>query len=177
MVRLTKIYTKTGDDGTTRLADGSRTAKFTTRIDAIGSVDEANCAIGMIKSNYDINVIQNTLFDIGAMIAGSKTVKLKDNAILYLENSIDELNSQLPTLESFILPKGDIHYARAVVRRAERDVWYWFATDADSHAHNDFDPNMLVYLNRLSDYLFVLARYDSALVKETLWEPMGKNER
>ena len=177
MVRLTKIYTKTGDNGTTGLANGFRAEKAGILMEAIGAVDEANSAIGMVHTHYDLSVIQNTLFDIGAILAGSTTVEITEDSIFLLENNIDELNEQLPTLQSFILPKGDIHNARAVVRRAERDVWYWYATDMDGHAHNDFDPNMLVYLNRLSDYLFVLARYDSALVQETLWKPMGKNEQ
>lgn len=179
MVHLTKIYTKTGDDGTTGLADGSRTAKFTSRMMAIGSVDEANSAIGMIPkdSNHAIfDQIQNDLFDIGAVIAGSKTVSITNQHIENLETYIDGTNALLKPLNSFVLPTGVIHNARAVVRRAERDVWFWFATDVDGHANNNFDNNMLVYLNRLSDLLFVMARYYNK-GSETLWRPMGRDEK
>mgnify|MGYP003348639042 CR=1 FL=1 len=179
MVHLTKIYTKTGDDGTTGLADGSRTAKFMPRMMAIGSVDEANSAIGMISKDGNraiFDQIQNDLFDIGAVIAGSKTVSITDEHIEILETYIDGTNALLDPLDSFVLPTGTIHNARAIVRRAERDVWYWYATDMDGHAHNEFDNKMLIYLNRLSDLLFVMARYYNK-GNEILWNPMGKNEK
>lgn len=170
MVRLTKIYTKTGDNGTTGLANGFRAEKAGILMEAIGTVDEANSAIGMIQAHYNLDSIQNDLFDIGAVLAGAETIQIKDERIEMLELAIDEMNDELPTLQSFILPKGDIHNARAIVRRAERRVW-------DAVQANDLDKNTAKYLNRLSDYLFVLARYDSMTQQETLWKPMGKNEK
>ena len=170
MVRLTKIYTKTGDDGTTGIADGSRLDKTSILLEAIGTVDEANSAIGMIPGHYFLDSIQNDLFDIGAVLAGAKTVKITDQRIELLEAYIDDFNDELPALQSFILPKGDIHNARAIVRRAERRVW-------DAINLYDLDKNIAKYLNRLSDYLFCLARYDSMTQQETLWKPMGKNEK
>ena len=168
MVHLTKIYTKTGDDGYTSLADNTRIGKESDILEAIGSVDEANSAIGMIDQNYDIwlNQIQNDLFDLGAELAGSKTVSVTEDKVKYLENLIDSLNDELPTLQSFILPKGDIHNARAIVRRAERSVWKL----------GDLNIYLTQYLNRLSDFLFVLARHDSARTSEVLWRPMSADE-
>ena len=173
MVHLTKIYTKTGDDGTTSLANGYRIPKRHYLMEAIGAVDEANSAIGMIHAHYFLDPIQNDLFDIGAVLSGAKTVEIKDERIELLETYIDDLNEKLPSLTSFILPKGDIHNARAIVRRAERAVWRVMENDT-------IDPNIAKYLNRLSDYLFVLARYDAGRLSETLWKPMGlesKNEQ
>jgi cob(I)alamin adenosyltransferase len=173
MVHLTKIYTRTGDDGTTSLANGSRTAKFMPRMHAIGSIDEANAAIGCIENpSSTLDTIQNDLFDMGAEIAGSTTVKITQERIDWLESMIDYYNLQLEPLHSFVLPKGMHHLARAVVRRAERDLWYWYATDADGHAHEDLSNLSLIYLNRLSDLLFVMARYHNAL-NEALWRPMN----
>ena len=174
MVHLTKIYTKTGDDGTTGLANGSRTAKFTPRMYAIGSIDEANAAIGCIENpSSTLNTIQNDLFDIGAEVAGAPKVKITQNKIDWLESMIDYYNSHLEPLHSFVLPKGTIHFARTVVRRAERDLWYWYATDSDGHANEDLSQLPLIYLNRLSDLLFVMARYYNDM-NETLWKVMGE---
>lgn len=174
MVRLTRIYTKTGDDGTTALANGTRTAKFMPRMNAIGSIDEANAAIGMIEfESTTLDEIQNDLFDMGAEVAGATTVKITEDKIKWIESMIDHYNSQLEPLNSFILPKGAHHFARTVVRRAERDLWYWYATEAEDHAKEDISKLPLVYLNRLSDLLFVMARYHNAL-NEALWNPMGK---
>ena len=161
MVRLTKIYTKTGDEGTTALADNTRVQKIDAIIEAIGAVDEANSAIGMIQG-YDtlLNPIQNDLFDMGADLSGSRVIRISQMQINKLEALIDKLNEDLPALQSFILPKGDIHNARAVVRRAERQVWKMSV----EHETNPFCPQ---YLNRLSDFLFVLARHDS--MNEILW--------
>lgn len=169
MVHLTKIYTKTGDDGTTRLASGDISYKSGTLIEAIGAVDEANSAIGMIKG-HNLDQIQNDLFDIGAVLAGSNTVNITENHIDLLEENIDSLNKNLSPLNSFILPKGEIHNARAIVRRAERRVWDII------EIYEWTDTSVAKYLNRLSDYLFVLARHDSMTNQETLWKPMGKNE-
>lgn len=170
MVRLTKIYTGTGDNGTTGLANGFRAEKTGILMEAIGAVDEANSAIGMIHTHYNLDQIQNDLFDLGAILAGATTVQITEDRIKYLEDKIDDLNEELPTLQSFILPKGDIHNARAIVRRAERRVW-------DAVQGYKLDKNIAKYLNRLSDYLFVLARYDAGRLSETLWKPMGKDEK
>ena len=175
MVHLTKIYTKTGDDGNTSLANNTRVFKHDSVIRAIGAVDEANSAIGMIKG-YNLDQIQNDLFDIGAVLAGSKTVQITEDKIRSIELNIDSLNESLPPLHSFVLPKGEIHNARAIVRRAEREVWMAY----ELHGEIDniqIDILCAKYLNRLSDYLFVLARYDSGRLGEVLWKPMGQNEK
>ena len=161
MVRLTKIYTKTGDEGTTALADNTRVQKIDAVIEAIGAVDEANSAIGMIQG-YDtlLNPIQNDLFDMGADLSGSRVIRISQMQINRLEEHIDELNKDLPILQSFILPKGDIHNARTVVRRAEREVWKLYE-------QQEINIHCPQYLNRLSDLLFVLARYN--LPNDILW--------
>jgi cob(I)alamin adenosyltransferase len=166
MVHLTKIYTKTGDNGTTSLADNTRVNKNSIIMDAIGAVDEANSAIGMIQG-YNLDQYQNDLFDLGAELAGAKTVNITEERIKNIENQIDTINKELPALQSFILPKGEIHNARAIVRRAEREVW---------KVGLEINPFIPKYLNRLSDYLFVLARFDSGRLSETLWRPMGHDE-
>ena len=161
--RLTQIYTRTGDDGTTSIGGNERVAKSSALIDAIGTVDEANSAIGMVYRNDIIDRIQQDLFDLGAELAGSKTIKIKKERISWLENVIDDYNEYLEPLTSFILPTGPFHSARAIVRRAERSVWV--AMDM----HKDITISELIprYLNRLSDLLFVMARYYN---KEKLWE-------
>ena len=161
--RLTQIYTRTGDDGTTSIGGNERVAKSSALIDAIGTVDEANSAIGMVYRNDIIDRIQQDLFDLGAELAGSKTIKIKKERISWLENVIDDYNEYLEPLTSFILPTGPFHSARAIVRRAERSVWV--AIDI----HKDITISELIprYLNRLSDLLFVMARYYN---KEKLWE-------
>ena len=177
MVHLTKIYTKTGDNGETSLADFSRTNKHSVTIEAIGAVDEANSAIGMIHAHYHLDSIQNDLFDLGAVLAGSNTVQITPQRIEMLELAIDDMNEDLPTLQSFILPKGDIHNARAIVRRAERRVWEAIDIHGEVPELYNIDPITAQYLNRLSDYLFCLARYDAGRMSETLWKPMGKDEK
>lgn len=171
MVRITKVYTKTGDKGKTSLATNERENKDSPRIIAIGAVDEANSAIGMIDQHYDnwINPIQQKLFDLGGELAKSPTVGIEEEDIKKLEELIDILNEELPTLQSFILPKGDIHHARAVVRRAELQVWW-------AKNYEDISDLVPQYLNRLSDFLFVLARYDSGRIPEILWRPMSADE-
>jgi cob(I)alamin adenosyltransferase len=161
--RLTQIYTRTGDDGTTSIGGNERLSKSSALIDAIGTVDEANSAIGMVYRNDIIDRIQQDLFDLGAELAGSKTIKIKKERINWLEDVIDDYNEYLEPLTSFILPTGPFHSARAIVRRAERSVWV--AIDI----HKDITISELIprYLNRLSDLLFVMARYYN---KEKLWE-------
>lgn len=182
MVKLNRIYTKTGDDGSTGLVDGSRRAKDEARIAATGTVDEANCAIGLARlhargeADAMLARIQNELFDVGADLAtpgddfGAETKSLRATAaqVERLEAEIDAMNDRLPPLTSFILPGGGaaaahLHLARAVVRRAERLA----VTAARAEAVN---PVALRYLNRLSDHLFVLARHES-IGGEVLWVP------
>ena len=176
MVKLNKIYTRTGDDGSTGLVDGSRTGKDSARIEAIGAIDEANSAIGLAASALDggehsvsIARIQNDLFDLGADLAtplgemGGKdfersemVLRIVSEQVEWLEQAIDALNEDLEPLTSFVLPGGNeaaarIHVARASVRRAERTI----VALADCEAVN---PAAQAYINRLSDYLFVLAR-------------------
>lgn len=175
MVKLNKIYTRTGDDGTTGLVDGSRISKSDARLHAIGEVDEANCAIGVavecLESDpkatalvRDLRRIQNDLFDLGADIAtpGSSfepspmELRIIPAQVQWLEDAIDRANEELPALTSFILPGGSMpaahmHMARAISRRAERAL----VAASQSVAIN---PNALEYINRLSDYLFVLCR-------------------
>ncbi len=163
MVRLTKIYTKTGDDGTTAIANNERVGKTDPIIEAIGSVDEANSAIGMCGIHNDIiDTIQNDLFDLGADLAGSEKIRITEERIKYLEALIDDMNSYLEPLNSFVLPTGPVHFARTIVRRAERAVW-----------DTECSPIIPQYLNRLSDLLFVMARYHNK-GGEKLWKPNEK---
>lgn len=189
MVVLSNIYTKTGDNGTTALGDGSRTSKNDPRLEAYSTVDEANSFIGVaLYSVVDEGVqkillhVQNDMFDVGAdlctpVIDDPKVVPLRvtEDQISYLERQIDEYNKNLPILRSFILPSGtlasaQLHVARTVVRRAERATW------SAIHSFGD-GVNVLTakYLNRLSDLLFVLARHENKNVGDTLWVP-GKTE-
>ena len=170
MVKLNKIYTRTGDDGSTGLVDGSRTAKHAPRMEAIGAVDEANSALGFAvvaglgARQADVRRIQNDLFDLGADIATPGTDFTPSEMVLrivpvqveWMEHAIDALNGHLAPLASFILPGGTeaaarIHLARAATRRAERAMTALAAAEA-------VNPAALAYINRLSDYLFVLAR-------------------
>lgn len=162
MVIISKIYTKTGDQGFTDLANKLRTFKTDQVIEAIGAVDEANSAIGMATDEYNdiIERVQSDLFDLGAEIAGAPTITISESRITYLENVIDDYNEYLEPLRSFVLPTGPLHNARTVVRRAEREVW----------KIEDINPNIPKYLNRLSDLLFVMARYHNK-GKEKLWVP------
>ena len=185
MVKLNCIYTRTGDEGTTGLVDGSRVPKHNIRMHAIGDVDEANSAIGMARSalgkgvaNTSLGVIQNELFDLGADLATPYDAGVSDEIALRitaaqvtrLEDEIDGLNADLPSLDSFILPCGGagasaVHVARAIVRRGERS-----ATSAAGEMQ--INPHALAYLNRLSDFLFVLARHlNREIEAETKWVP------
>ncbi len=170
MVKLNKIYTRTGDDGTTGLVDGSRRPKHSARIEAIGAVDEANSALGFAAAALagdardDVTRIQNDLFDLGADLAtpgedfapSQTTLRIVPAQTDWLEARIDTAGESLTPLTSFVLPGGSegaarTHIARAAVRRAERAM-----TALDSH--EPVNPSALAYINRLSDYLFQLAR-------------------
>ncbi len=162
MVILSKIYTKTGDDGQTSDAKNQRVSKTSPVMEAIGAIDEANSAIGMATDEYNdiIEKVQGDLFDLGAELAGAPTISISEDRVIYLENVIDDYNEYLETLRSFVLPTGPLHNARTVVRRAEREVWKL----------ENINPNIAKYLNRLSDLLFVMARYHNK-GKEKLWVP------
>jgi cob(I)alamin adenosyltransferase len=169
-VRLTRIYTRGGDKGETSLGDGSRVSKLDARVAAIGDVDELNSLVGWAG---DLERVQNELFDLGADISVPYTgnedrLRITDDAIGRLEHDIEEANASLPELKSFVLPGGSeraarLFLARAVCRRAERAVL----------AVPDTNPLAAVYLNRLSDLLFVLARAANAEVGVAgpLWRP------
>lgn len=171
MVKLNRIYTRTGDAGTTGLVDGSRVPKHDLRLAAMGDVDEANSAIGIAvvalgetSEAAALRVIQNDMFDLGADLAtpgedftpGPMALRIVESQVARLERDIDAMNEHLAPLNSFILPGGSpaaaaVHLARAIVRRAERSAT--LAAQAMS-----LNPQALAYINRLSDYLFVLAR-------------------
>ena len=173
MVKLNRIYTRTGDDGTTGLVDGSRRAKHDARMQAIGEVDEANSAIGLAAVAVAVTSapaarqlirIQNDLFDLGADLAtpgedftpSEMVLRIIPAQVEWLEQAIDGLNEALQPLTSFVLPGGSegaarVHLARAIARRAERAAVALAAQEA-------VNPSALAYLNRLSDFLFVLAR-------------------
>jgi cob(I)alamin adenosyltransferase len=169
-VRLTRIYTRGGDKGETSLGDGSRVSKLDPRVAAIGDVDELNSLVGWAG---DLERVQNELFDLGADLsvpyAGNEDrLRVADDAIGRLEHDIEEANAALPELKSFVLPGGSeraarLFLARAVCRRAERTVL----------AVPDTNPLAAVYLNRLSDLLFVLGRAANAEagVPGPLWRP------
>jgi cob(I)alamin adenosyltransferase len=179
LVRLNKIYTRTGDAGESGLVDGSRLSKADARMAAIGDVDEANSAIGVALRHVAddalramLGRIQNELFDLGADLATPDAVegalRITGEQVARLEREIDSMNESLEPLRSFILPAGGggaahLHVARAVVRRAERSAVAIAAR---------VNPLALAYLNRLSDHLFVMARCAAAAEGgEILWQP------
>ena len=180
MVKLNKIYTRTGDKGTAGLVDGSRVSKASLRMAAIGDVDEANAAVGtaIVLLNPDVGErlrrVQNELFDLGADIATPGEIegalRIVGSQVERLEQEIDAMNESLDPLTSFILPGGSaevaaLHLARTVVRRAERSVV------ALSEAEQ-VNPDALAYINRLSDLLFVAARFvASSQGGDVLWQP------
>jgi cob(I)alamin adenosyltransferase len=185
LVKLNKIYTRTGDDGHTGLADGSRIAKDHPRAKAIGDVDELNCLIGVALgavADADVqtmlSAIQNELFDLGADLAtpgedfapSDMTLRIVQQQIDRLEREIDRMNEGLEPLRSFILPAGahgtaELHLARAVARRAERSA-------VAGSREIALNPLALIYLNRLSDWLFVAARHVAAKQGgDVLWQP------
>ncbi len=192
MARLTRIYTRTGDDGTTGLADGDRVAKDSERIDAMGDIDELNSLLGVLRSSMamhprdasetstlaqrlpDIDrlllVIQHHLFDIGGELALPGHDIAKDDWVKRLEDHLDGLNAHLPPLQEFVLPGGNLaaahcHQARTVCRRAERGLLRLSRSEAVNSAS-------LKYLNRLSDLLFVIARTLARMDggKEITWQ-------
>jgi|LakMenEpi03Aug12_release.lakeMendotaPanAssembly.Ray.scaffolds.fasta_scaffold37268_4 cob(I)alamin adenosyltransferase len=153
-----KIYTKTGDNGLTSLYDCSRVSKASNLIDLLGDIDELNSFIGIINSEYLIKDIQTWLFDLGTIIANpNKKYKFDCNLEFtkILEKEIDKMTNELPKLKNFILPTGNIHLSRAITRRCERKL----VEVKNNYQH--IDDNCLIFINRLSDYLFTLARYDS----------------
>ena len=162
--RLSKIYTRTGDDGTTGLGDGSRVRKDSLRVEAYGTVDELNSAIGVLLAvpdlpdevNTCLTEVQHELFDMGGELCIPGHTAITAAHVTRLENALDGFNDTLPPLKEFILPGGGAaaaacHLARAIARRAERRLWTLAAAEAVS-------PEVSHYLNRLSDLLFVMAR-------------------
>jgi len=188
-VVLSRIYTRTGDDGTTALVDGSRVAKTDSRLAAYADTDEANCAIGVAVTLGQLPAemtallgrIQNELFDVGADLANPvgaeppahPQLRIDESYVTALESACDAYNAALPVLRSFVLPGGApgaalLHTARAVTRRAERSAWA---------AVRDHEESVSVwpakYLNRLSDLLFILARVANVERGDVLWRPGG----
>jgi cob(I)alamin adenosyltransferase len=183
MVRLTRIYTKTGDKGETSLGDGTRVAKNALRVEAFGTVDEANAAIGVArlatKGKLDgmLARIQNDLFDLGADLCVPETTKtaksrlrIADTQVARLEHEIDAMNGELKPLDSFVLPGGStasahLHLARTILRRAERLM-------VELAKAEKVGAPALRYINRLSDHLFVASRYANAKgARDILWKP------
>jgi len=188
-VVLSRIYTRTGDDGTTGLADGARVVKTDSRLAAYADTDEANCAVGVAITLGQLPAdmttllrrVQNELFDAGADLATPlpasppeyPQLRIDESYVAALEESCDTYNAGLPVLRSFILPGGTpgaalLHTARAVTRRAERTAWAAVADHADT-----ISPWPAKYLNRLSDLLFILARYANTGAGDVLWRPGG----
>ena len=181
-VRLTKIYTRGGDEGETSLGDGTRVSKLDARIEAFGTVDELNAAVGAALAGdcpgeiaSVLRRVQNELFDVGADLSvpleREGRLRVTEAHVAALEDDCDRFNADLPELKSFVLPGGTeaaarLHVARTICRRAERDA----LTAAEQH---EIDRLVVVYLNRLSDLLFILARAANAHAgaDEPLWQP------
>ena len=200
MVHLTRIYTRTGDAGQTRLSDNSVARKTDPRVEAYGSVDELNSAIGVLLANHDVDddargalrIIQNELFDLGADLSNPVAPNPKWEPLRIIQPSIDRLeawcdqfNEDLPNLDSFILPGGSLasaqfHLLRTMARRAERQAWaaaeQYGIEDGSTEASGGLSPLPLKYLNRLSDLFFILARRANLLagVTDVLWLPGGE---
>ena len=191
MVVISSVYTKTGDQGTTSLGDGSRTSKNDARLEAFSTVDEANSNIGVALSmdiDSDIKevllLIQNDMFDVGADLCTPVVddpkyppLRVTEEQVTRLENLIDQYNEPLSTLRTFVLPSGtplaaQLHVARTVVRRAERQTW---------NAIHSFGEGVNIttakYLNRLSDLLFVLSRHANREIGDVLWVPGANREK
>lgn len=181
MVRLTKIYTKTGDDGLTGLVDGSRRPKYDLRVVAYGTVDEANAALGLAALYLEpplsdmIKRLQNDLFDLGAELASpgeTPRLHITPQQVERLERDIDTLNADLQPLDSFVLPGGHagaahLHLARTILRRAERQI----VELADKNGEELGHP-LRQYINRASDFVFVAARWANNRGRDdVLWQP------
>ncbi|MEU7812329.1 cob(I)yrinic acid a,c-diamide adenosyltransferase [Pseudonocardia sp. NPDC049154] len=186
-VHLTRIYTKTGDDGTTALGDFSRVPKTSVRLAAYADTDECNAAVGVAvtvgqldeRLLVPLRQVQNDLFDVGADLCAPivpdpeyPPLRIDEKYVTRLEGWCDEFNADLPKLASFILPGGTpgaayLHVARTVARRAERSVWALLETDAERT-----NPLTAKYLNRLSDLLFILCRAANP-AGDVLWQPGG----
>ncbi len=194
MVKLNKIYTKTGDQGTTGLGTGDRVAKHDARITAYGTVDETNAAVGLARTDLSdkhseldqqLMRIQHDLFDLGADLCVPDTgeklefepLRITDDQVARLERDLDALNENLESLKSFILPAGHrsavgLHLARTVSRRAEREITLLASQDGET-----VSDAALKYINRLSDYLFVAARVANDYGKnDVLWVPGATRE-
>lgn len=179
VVRINRVTTRTGDGGETGLGDGSRLPKDAARIEALGAVDEANAVLGLLCLALEepacaaVRRVQNDLFDLGADLAvpgqAADRLRISDDQVAWLEAGTEALNADLPPLTSFVLPGGTAaaaaaHHARTVVRRAERRV-------VTLARETPINPVLLRYLNRLSDYLFVLARATNRGAGDVLWAP------
>lgn len=191
-VHLTRIYTKTGDDGTTALGDFSRVPKTDIRLAAYADTDEANAAVGVAVTVGGLSdallvplaQVQNDLFDVGADLCSPivespeyPPLRVTEDYVTRLEGWCDEFNEDLPKLASFILPGGTpgaayLHVARTVTRRAERSVWALLQTDAQTSNTGRTNPLTARYLNRLSDLLFILGRAANP-GGDVLWQPGG----
>ncbi|PTQ78018.1 ATP:cob(I)alamin adenosyltransferase [Nitrosospira multiformis] len=176
--RLTRIYTRTGDDGTTGLGDGTRSSKQSLRVEAMGTVDELNSFIGLLlaetldgETRIKLEDIQHDLFDLGGDLCIPGRITINAGQVNRLEAQLDHYNEALPALREFILPGGIraaslCHVARAVCRRAERRLVELYQAETSVSVH-------LQYLNRLSDFLFVLCRFLNRLqgVEDVMWQP------
>jgi cob(I)alamin adenosyltransferase len=191
MVVLNKIYTRTGDDGTTALGTGERRKKYDRRIAAYGTIDEVNAALGVVRLHTAgdaaldaaLSRIQNDLFDVGADLCtpgkgkgpGGARLTVTENQVAWLEAEIDRLNAELSPLRSFVLPGGSaagayLHLGRTICRRAERLI-----AELRDEAGEEVSAEVLKYVNRLSDFLFVASRYANGKGSgDVLWQP-GRN--
>jgi cob(I)alamin adenosyltransferase len=191
MVVLNKIYTRTGDDGTTALGTGERRKKYDRRISAYGTIDEVNAALGIVRLHTTsdaaldaaLSRIQNDLFDVGADLCtpgkgrgpDGARLTVTENQVVWLETEIDRLNAELSPLRSFVLPGGSaagayMHLARTICRRAERLI-----AELKDEAGEEVSAEVLKYVNRLSDFLFVASRYANGKgLGDVLWQP-GQN--
>jgi cob(I)alamin adenosyltransferase len=191
MVVLNRIYTRTGDDGTTALGTGERRKKYDRRISAYGTIDEVNAALGVVRLHTTgdaaldaaLSRIQNDLFDVGADLCtpgkgkgpGGARLTVTENQVAWLETEIDRLNAELTPLRSFVLPGGGaagayLHLARTICRRAERLI-----AELRDEAGEEVSAEVLKYVNRLSDFLFVASRYANGKGSgDVLWQP-GQN--
>ena len=195
MVRLNRIYTRTGDAGETGLGDGERRKKYDARVDAYGEVDELNCVLGLVRlhtqdaadpdlARIDATLarVQNDLFDLGADLCvppqegEQHALRMTEGQTAALETAIDDLNAELSPLKSFVLPGGSpaastLHQARTVCRRAERAIVFLAGRET-------VGAPVLSYVNRLSDYLFVAARFaNSRGASDVLWVPGANREK